>query len=93
MIAALGQPGAFRRTLEACGATVVAERVFRDHHRYRARDLTALAREARTWVTTEKDAVKILPRWAREIDLRVLTVELAVSAEDAFLDWLEERLR
>jgi tetraacyldisaccharide 4'-kinase len=92
MLAALGQPDAFRRSLEACGATVVAERVFRDHHRYRARDLAPLAREARIWITTEKDAVKILPRWASGIDLRVLTVELAVAAEEGLLDWLEERL-
>jgi tetraacyldisaccharide 4'-kinase len=93
MLAALGQPSAFRRTLEEKGATVIAERTFRDHHRYRARDLKKLRREADVWVTTEKDAVKILPRWAREIDLRVLTIDLVVAAEDVFLDWLEERLR
>jgi tetraacyldisaccharide-1-P 4'-kinase len=45
------------------------------------------------WVTTEKDAVKILPRWARGIDLRVLTIDLAVASEDGFLDWLEAQLR
>lgn len=93
MLAALGQPSAFRRTLEEKGATVIAERSFRDHHRYRARDLRNLRREADMWVTTEKDAVKILPRWARGIDLRVLTIDLAVASEDGFLDWLEAQLR
>jgi tetraacyldisaccharide 4'-kinase len=93
LLAALGQPDAFRRTLEACGATVVAERTFRDHHRYRARDLAKLHRTTDFWVTTEKDAVKILPRWTRKIDLHVLTIDLAVAAEDEFLDWLETKIR
>ena len=93
MLAALGQPSAFRRTLEENGATVIAERTFRDHHRYRARNLKRLSHEADVWVTTEKDAVKILPRWTRGIDLRVLTIDLVVAAEDAFLDWLDEKLR
>jgi tetraacyldisaccharide 4'-kinase len=92
LLAALGQPDAFRRTLEARGATVVAEQTFRDHHRYRARDLKRLGRRADVWVTTEKDAVKILPRWTRGIDLRVLTVELAVAEEESLLDWVEERI-
>lgn len=93
MLAALGQPSGFRRTLEEAGATVVVERTFRDHHRYRPRDLRRLARDADVWVTTEKDAVKILPRWVRGADVRVLTIELVVDPEAAFLDWLEARLR
>ena len=92
MLASLGQPDAFHRTLEANGATVIARRIFRDHHRYRARDLRDLHREAEVWVTTEKDAVKILPGWTREIDLRVLTIDLVVEEEDKLLDWLESRL-
>ena len=72
---------------------MIAERTFRDHHRYRARDLKKLQADADVWVTTEKDAVKILPRWTRGIDLRVLTIDLVVATEDAFLDWLEEKLR
>jgi len=39
LLAALGNPTAFRRTLEALGARVVAERFYRDHHRYRRRSL------------------------------------------------------
>ena len=93
MLAALGQPGAFQRTLEALGATVIAQRTFRDHHRYSARDLRDLERDAALWVTTEKDAVKILPAWARRVDLRVLTIELQVEDGDAFVDWVEKKLR
>jgi tetraacyldisaccharide-1-P 4'-kinase len=42
-------------------------------------------------VTTEKDAVKILPGWVRA-DLRVLIVDLVVEHEESVLDWLEARL-
>lgn len=93
MLAALGQPSAFERTLEALGATVIARRTFRDHHRYRARDLRDLERDAALWVTSEKDAVKILPAWARRIDLRVLTIELDVEQGEALVDWVEQQLR
>jgi tetraacyldisaccharide 4'-kinase len=93
LLAALARPDTFRRTLERHGATVVAECTFRDHHRYRPRDLRDLHEEAEVWVTTEKDAVKILPGWARGIDLRVLTIELVVESESEVLDWLESRLR
>ena len=70
----------------------MARRLFRDHHRYRLRDLRDLHRQADVWVTTEKDAVKILPGWSRA-DLRVLRMELVIEEEDRFLDWIEERIR
>ena len=91
MLAGLGQPDAFQRTLEAHGATVVARRCFADHHRYRPRDVRDLHREAETWVTSEKDAVKILPGWSRA-DLRVLRMTLEVEAGAEVLGWIEDRL-
>lgn len=92
MLAALAQPLGFRRTLEKLGARVIAERVFRDHHAYCAADLRDLAREAPRWVTTQKDAVKILPRWLDGVDLRVLAIDLAVADAEPLVDWLEGRL-
>jgi tetraacyldisaccharide 4'-kinase len=92
LVAGIARPASFRRTLEALGAEVVAERVFPDHHRYRARDLADLA-EAALWITTEKDAAKILPRWAAGAELRVLGIELEMDDAAAFVDWLERTLR
>ena len=92
MLVATGVPGAFRRTLASLGAEVVQERVFPDHHRYRPRDLAPLARRASLWVTTEKDALKIVPWWPREANLWVLGVRLEVAGGAAWLDWLEARL-
>lgn len=93
LLAGLASPAPFRRTLESLGARVVAERALPDHHRYGARDLEGLAREAPLWITTEKDAVKILPSWARGVDLRVLSIDLDVDRPAELLDWLEGRLR
>ena len=92
LLAGIGQPEAFRRTVEALGATVIARRIFRDHHRYRKRDLRGLHREADLWVTTEKDAVKILPTWVHRCELRVLVIDLRVDDEAAVLDWVEQHL-
>jgi tetraacyldisaccharide 4'-kinase len=92
MLAGIARPDSLRRTLAELGAEVVAERVFPDHHRYRARDLADLA-GAELWITTEKDAGKILARWAHGADVRVLAIALDVEEPARLLDWLERRLR
>ena len=58
----LGNPQAFRRTLEAMGVRPVEWVEFEDHHRYRPHELRRIAHQAAkqeraSLVTTEKDAV------------------------------------
>lgn len=93
LLSGLGRPAGLRRTVEALGARVVAQRTFADHHRYRPSDLTGLARDAPLWVTTEKDALKIPAPWAGGADVRVLTISLEVDDAPTLLDWIESRLR
>lgn len=93
VLSGLARPDGLRRSVEALGARVVAERRFRDHHVYRPVDLAGLAAGAPLWVTSEKDAVKIPATWAGSADVRVLTIDIEVEAPGAFLDWLEARLR
>jgi tetraacyldisaccharide-1-P 4'-kinase len=93
LLTGIARPQRVERTLEGLGARVVARRLFPDHHRFTPRDLHGLAAETQLWVTTEKDAVKLLPAWAGSADLRVLAEDLEVEAGDALLDWLEARLR
>jgi tetraacyldisaccharide 4'-kinase len=93
MLAGIARPGSLRGTLEGLGARVVAERVFRDHHRYGERDVRSLAGEAPLWVTTEKDAVKITPSWVGSADVRVLEIRMAVKDPGPLVDWIEGRLR
>jgi tetraacyldisaccharide 4'-kinase len=92
LLAALARPDSLRRTLERLGAHVVAERSFRDHHRYRPRDLAQLDARAALWITTEKDAVKLLPSWAGAARIAALVIELEVEAAEAWLDWVETQL-
>lgn len=62
--AGIGNPDAFRRSLEHLGADVAAFRVFADHHAYGGADLDTLTawaqrEQATMLVTTLKDLVKI----------------------------------
>lgn len=93
LLCGIARPASFRETVLALGARVVAERSFADHHAYRASDLKGLAGDASLWLTTEKDAGKILPRWAEGVELLVLCQRTQILEPDAFLDWLEDRLR
>lgn len=91
LLAAIACPGSFRASIEERGGRVIAERVFRDHHRYRARDLRGLRDLAPIWLTSEKDAVKLRADWLREVDMRVVASELCMEAPGAFVEWLEQR--
>jgi tetraacyldisaccharide 4'-kinase len=93
LLAGVARPASVRRTLESLGARVVAQRLFRDHHRFTAADLRDLAGQAPRWITTEKDAVKLVPAWCGDARVEVLAIQLVVDAPDALLDWLEARLR
>jgi tetraacyldisaccharide 4'-kinase len=93
LIAGIANPAGFRRTLESLGARVVAERLFPDHHRYRRRDLRNLAAGAARWVTTEKDAVKILPYWVVRAELEVLRIDIEVVDAERLLGAVDARLR
>ena len=61
----IGQPDDFIKTLETAGAKVVCQKAFPDHHRFSAEDINSLEGQAqktgaRFFVTTEKDAVKLM---------------------------------
>lgn len=93
VLSGIARPAALRRSVEALGARVVAERAFPDHHRYRPSDVRDLARQTPIWITTEKDALKIPASWVGEADVRVLAIALALDDPKRVLDWMEARLR
>lgn len=95
--AGIGRPEKFFDTLRGLDATLVAERPFPDHYRYRAADLAGLRREAATagarLVTTRKDWVR-LPE-AERAGVEVLDVTLRwrdPAALDVLLQPLIERI-
>ncbi|MGD9635603.1 MAG: tetraacyldisaccharide 4'-kinase [Pirellulales bacterium] len=87
---AIGNPAAFRRTLESQGASIVFWREFPDHHAYSRIDCEELAAAvaasgAELAVVTHKDLVKLplnaigaVPLWALVIDMRFTVGEAAV---------------
>jgi tetraacyldisaccharide 4'-kinase len=89
----IGNPAAFRRTLESLGGELVLWREYPDHHAYGERDQHELAAaigasDAEIVVTTRKDLVKLpavalggLPLWALAIEMQFLAGrELLASA-------------
>ncbi|HEX7899920.1 MAG TPA: tetraacyldisaccharide 4'-kinase [Planctomycetota bacterium] len=89
----VGNPEAFRRTLESLGAEVVMFRAFDDHHAYTAQDIRRLGAEAQEFmaeavITTEKDATKVSPE-GFDRPLAALRVEIEVTRNE---ELLEERL-
>jgi tetraacyldisaccharide 4'-kinase len=76
----IGNPGAFLAMLKRQGVEITTMRKFRDHFRYRASDIRSLLRTG-SWVTTAKDAVRILPLglspeelasiWIARMELRI----------------------
>ena len=93
LLSGIARPDSFRRTVESLGARVIHERRFHDHHRYRERDLRSLEPDAPVWLTTEKDALKVLPSWVGGADLRVVSIEMVVEDVDGLCEWFEDRLR
>ncbi|MBI4577879.1 MAG: tetraacyldisaccharide 4'-kinase, partial [Planctomycetes bacterium] len=78
-------PEAFRREILSLGLTVAAWMPFRDHHRYRPRDIAAIGRRAlasgaEAVVTTQKDAVKLAGRGLEAAVVRVRST--VVAGED-----------
>jgi tetraacyldisaccharide 4'-kinase len=88
----IGNPEAFRRTLQGFGAEVAAFRAYPDHHAYTrtdVEDLRSWARRQETEcvaVTTQKDLVKLPLTRLGERELWALRVRLHVRAGQELLD-------
>ncbi|MDY3557886.1 tetraacyldisaccharide 4'-kinase [Gemmata sp. JC673] len=95
----IGNPGAFRHTLESLGATVAEFRTFPDHHAYTAEDVRALTHWATTLpdgaiiATTQKDWVKLRVPELGGRRLRAVRIGLHFrDGEDAVSEVLERVL-
>ncbi|MEM8864770.1 MAG: tetraacyldisaccharide 4'-kinase [Planctomycetota bacterium] len=86
----IGNPAAFRKTLEDAGANVVAWQEFPDHHNYSADDIRDLADKfascpAATVVCTHKDLVKVQLEQLADRPLQAVVVEIEFLAGEANL--------
>jgi tetraacyldisaccharide 4'-kinase len=87
----IGNPAAFRATLERIGCDILAWREFPDHYRYTAADDADLSAwvgrtGAAAVVCTHKDLVKLRVDRLGDRPLKALVVELAVSAGQVGLE-------
>jgi tetraacyldisaccharide 4'-kinase len=87
----IGNPQAFRRTLESLGITVGEFQIFPDHHRYQPPDIEELQKWAgrlpKEWpiLTTQKDLVKLRLKRLDEKELLALRIGLHIEkGEEAF---------
>ncbi len=86
----IGNPEAFRKTLQGAGASVLKFRAFPDHHPYDSSDVRLLNLEAQefmaeAFVTTEKDAHKLRAE-GFEKPIFVLRVELEITRGEDLLN-------
>jgi tetraacyldisaccharide 4'-kinase len=95
--AGIGRPDKFFATLKECGAMIVAEKPFADHHPYRGDEIRAIVAEANAndldVVTTEKDFVRIagLPDAASlTANIGALPVRLVFDDESKLRDLLSQ---
>jgi tetraacyldisaccharide 4'-kinase len=91
LLAGIARPAGFRRTLEAMGAEVIAERVFPDHHRFTADEVEGVLRAAEAGrcelvVTTEKDAVRLPPAAAADPRVRAVRIDAEILRGADVLD-------
>jgi tetraacyldisaccharide 4'-kinase len=87
----IGNPVAFRRTLNTLGCDVVAWREFPDHHSFTAEDVKSLDRwtaehQIDSVLCTHKDLVKIQVNQLSNRPLRAIIVEMAISEGRAELE-------
>ena len=95
VIAAVGDPRAFLRQIDAAGAHIQAE-IFPDHHDFSPSDCSRLGRVASAAdlvICTLKDVVKLGPRWPREAPpLWYVSQRLLVESGLEFLEQTFERV-
>jgi tetraacyldisaccharide 4'-kinase len=96
----LGNPEAFRRTLQRLGVEPVAWVDFEDHHRYRPRELRHISQEMRAQgatalVTTEKDVMNLCESSGdllAPLPLYWLKVGMRIERESEFVSEIERRM-
>jgi tetraacyldisaccharide 4'-kinase len=95
--AGLARPEKFFDTLDALGAELTEAVPFGDHHVFTEEDLGVLAqmaeeREAQL-ITTEKDAVRLSPKWRARVAVLPVTARFAGEAAlDALLQPIRSRM-
>ncbi|MEO5820462.1 MAG: tetraacyldisaccharide 4'-kinase [Vicinamibacteraceae bacterium] len=96
-VAGIARPDAFFTDLEASGWHLVDRLAFRDHHAFTATDVATIVRRIRATgaeavLTTEKDAVRLLPLRPLPFAAAFVPLTVTIEPQDVFARWLFDRL-
>jgi tetraacyldisaccharide 4'-kinase len=85
----IGNPQAFAEDLKRWHVPVAKSKVFRDHHKYSAKDLEAIETDAINagalgLICTEKDEQN-LPEWNARLPVYIVSIDLAIGLESEFV--------
>ena len=86
-LSGVANPVYFSSILRKCGAEIIKEVIFPDHHPYTPEDLSSIeekSKRADCIVTTEKDMVKLKRLDIHRLPVRVLRIELKIWEEEEF---------
>jgi tetraacyldisaccharide 4'-kinase len=87
-LSGIANPHSFSTLLRKCGAEIVSEAIFPDHHFYRAKDLSSIKEKTKgiDWiVTTEKDMLKLRTLGINHLPIRSLRIAMKIWEEEGFL--------
>ncbi len=92
-VAGIAHPAGFFRDLKAAGWSIARELPYRDHHRYTAADVAAIAGAARAAgaplvLTTEKDLVRLLPFRPFGVPIACVPMTVDIDPPGALDEWL-----
>jgi len=86
-LSGIANPVYFSSMLRMCGAKIVGEAIFPDHHSYTPEDLSSVeakSKRADCIVTTEKDMVKLKQLDIHRLPIRALRVRVKIWEEEEF---------
>ena len=86
-LSGVANPVYFSSTLRKCGAEIIGEAIFPDHHFYTPEDLSPIegrSKRADCIVTTEKDMVKLRELNIHHLPIRALRVKVKIWEEEEF---------
>ena len=99
---AIGNPKSFEQSIATCGAEIVDAIRFQDHHEYTMAEMqdileSALQKNVRALITTEKDAVKIPAEFIhskRGLPVYILKMELKIlPSHEEFLQAIKQKMK
>lgn len=97
LVSGIAGPSRFEAEVCEAGWTVTDHLVFADHHRFDARDVRTIASRARARgvslvLTTEKDAVRLLPLRPLPFAAAWVPLTVQIEPEPEFRSWLLHRI-